>query len=55
MLTTLLVEDNERLRRALKVGLEATGEVHIVGEVADGEEALTRCLDSPPDVLDGGG
>jgi DNA-binding NarL/FixJ family response regulator len=50
MLRALLVEDNDALRRALRVGLEATGDVRVVGEVASGEEALARCLASPPDV-----
>lgn len=50
VLNTLLVEDNEALRHALKVGLEATGDVRVVGEVGSGEEALDRCLASPPDV-----
>ena len=36
----LIVEDNGRLRRALKVGLEATGAVRVVGEAPSGEEAL---------------
>jgi CheY-like chemotaxis protein len=30
MLSLLLVEDNERLRRALAAGLEETGEVRVV-------------------------
>ncbi len=51
MLQTLLVEDNEKLRRALRVGLEATGAVRVVGEVASGEGALTHCLASPPDAV----
>lgn len=51
MLKTLLVEDNGALRRALRVGLEATGEIRVVGEVASGEDALTHCLDAPPDVV----
>ena len=51
MLNTLLVEDNDALRRALKVGLEATGDVHVVGEVASGEDALAHCLKSPPEVV----
>ena len=50
MLRTLLVEDNDALRHALKVGLEATGAVRVVGEVASGEDSLARCLASPPDV-----
>jgi DNA-binding NarL/FixJ family response regulator len=51
MLKTLLVEDNDALRKAMKTGLEATGEAQIVGEVASGEQALAHCLDSPPDVI----
>lgn len=51
MLALLLVEDNKKLRQALKVGLEATGAVHVVGEVASGEEAVTHCLDAPPNAV----
>jgi DNA-binding NarL/FixJ family response regulator len=51
MLKTLLVEDNDALRGAMKTGLEATGQVQVIGEAASGEEALTRCLDTPPDVV----
>ena len=46
MLKTLLVEDNAALRRALKIGLEATGDVQVAGEAASGEEALDLCLAS---------
>jgi DNA-binding NarL/FixJ family response regulator len=51
MLETLLVEDNEALRRALHIGLEATGAVCVVGQVASGEEALAHCLRAPPGVV----
>jgi len=51
MLGTLLVEDNEPLRRALRIGLEATGAVRVVGEVASGEEALHLCQAAPPQVV----
>jgi DNA-binding NarL/FixJ family response regulator len=51
MLRTLLVEDNGALRDALKIGLEATGKVRVVGEVASGEEAVEHCLVEPPDVI----
>jgi DNA-binding NarL/FixJ family response regulator len=51
MLSTLLVEDNESLRRALRLGLEATGAVRVVGEVASGEEALRLCAAEPPEVV----
>jgi len=51
MLTLLLVEDNERLQRALKVGLESTGTIRVVGEVVSGEAAVSHCLDSAPEAV----
>ncbi len=42
----LLVEDNLRLRQALKGGLEATGEVRVVHDTEKGEAALAYCLAS---------
>ncbi|MBN1954588.1 MAG: response regulator transcription factor [Anaerolineae bacterium] len=51
MLKLLLVEDNDALRRALQTGLEAAGAVQVTAQVASGEEALARCLDSPPTVV----
>jgi DNA-binding NarL/FixJ family response regulator len=51
LLKTLLVEDNEALCRALRVGLEATGAVRVVGAVASGEAALSHCLEAPPEVI----
>lgn len=52
----LLVEDNTRLRQALKNGLEATGAVSVQHACDSGEEALRWCLDrlgsaSPPDAI----
>lgn len=46
MLKTLLVEDNDALRRAMKTGLEATGEVQVIGEAASGEDAMAYCKTS---------
>ncbi len=51
MLNLLLVEDNEKLRPALKSGLEATGQVRVVYACASGEEALAYCLEQPPAVI----
>ena len=51
MLNLLLVEDNEKLRRAMRVGLEATGEIHVSGEASTGDEAVAQALGSPPDVI----
>jgi len=54
MLKTLLVEDNDVLRRAMRTGLEATGQVQVLGEAASGEEAVewcTRTCQVSPDVI----
>ena len=51
MITCLLVEDNVKLRSALKDGLEATGQVRISGDCERGEEALAICLGTPPQVI----
>jgi DNA-binding NarL/FixJ family response regulator len=45
MLDMLLVEDNLRLQEALKIGLEATGEVRVIGACTTGEAALEFCLE----------
>jgi DNA-binding NarL/FixJ family response regulator len=47
----LVVEDNEKLRPALCAGLNATDAVQVVHACGSGEEALTYCLNSPPDVI----
>ena len=44
MIDLLLVEDNTRLQGALKSGLESTGEIHVIGVVDAGEDALDFCL-----------
>jgi len=51
MLTVLIVEDNERLQRALKIGLESTGAIQVVGTVATGEAAIVHCLDAAPGAV----
>ena len=50
-LSTLLVEDNDALRHALRAGLDATHEVWVTGAIASGEEALAHCLLEPPGVV----
>ncbi|MHB8991136.1 MAG: response regulator [Chloroflexota bacterium] len=44
----LIVEDNDRLRLALTIGLEGTGAVRVVGGCDSGEEALDFCLHELP-------
>ncbi len=47
----LLVEDNERLRNALRAGLDATASVFVTAVCASGEEALEICLAGPPGAV----
>ena len=51
MLKLLIVEDNPKLRPALKSGLEATGDVAVLHDCDTGEEALEFCLASSPEVI----
>jgi len=51
MLQLLLVEDNENLRSGMKVGLEETGEVHVVHDCGSGEEALAFCREHASDAI----
>ena len=52
MLKVLLVEDNVRLQKALKTGLEATNKVDVVAECETGEDAFRLCLEGAlADVL----
>ena len=51
MLDLLLVEDNERLREALRAGLGALGTMRVVRDCDSGEAALEFCLGQRPDVI----
>ncbi|MBN2001912.1 MAG: response regulator transcription factor [Anaerolineae bacterium] len=51
MLKLLLVEDNQKLSHALRLGLEAAGEVRVAGEFVSGEEALSQSMENPPDAV----
>ena len=51
MLNLLMVEDNEKLRPALKAGLEGTGEARVLCDCSSGEEALSFCLQQRPDAI----
>lgn len=50
MLRVLLVEDNGRLREALREGLERAG-VRVVEACEAGEEAVEICLADPPEAI----
>jgi DNA-binding NarL/FixJ family response regulator len=51
MLNLLLVEDNPKLRPALKTGLEKTQQVQVYYDCDTGEAALEYCLVTPPQVI----
>ncbi len=51
MLEILLVEDNARLRPALKAGLAATGAVRVLQDCDAGETALALCLAQAPQAI----
>lgn len=52
MINLLIVEDNQKLRLALKSGLESTGKVSVVHTCNAGEEAIEFCLqNSPPSAI----
>jgi DNA-binding NarL/FixJ family response regulator len=51
MLNLLLVEDNDKLRAAMRSGLESTGDVAIMGDTASGEQALSLCLAQAPHAI----
>ncbi len=46
MLTLLIVEDNPKLRAALKTGLTVTGAITVSHDCGSGEEALAYCLEA---------
>jgi DNA-binding NarL/FixJ family response regulator len=52
MLRVLFVEDNEKLRRAMIVGLEATGAVRVLYDCASGEHAIDYCLQNAQNTQD---
>lgn len=51
MIRVLVVDDQELLRRGLKLLLESTGKVQVVGEATDGAVALARIPALAPDVV----
>ncbi|MBD3175947.1 MAG: response regulator [Armatimonadia bacterium] len=47
----LIVEDNPRLCEAMASGLQAVGDVEVVGALDRGEDVLPLCLDHSPDAI----
>lgn len=51
MIRVLLVDDNAIVRRGVASLLAEAGDIEVVGEAADGREALARARDLRPDVV----
>ncbi len=47
----MLVDDEPAVRRGLKMRLELTKEMSVIGEVGDGAVALPQILEGAPDVV----
>jgi DNA-binding NarL/FixJ family response regulator len=53
MIELMIVEDNERLRTALKTGFEAAGGIHVCADSGSGEEALSWRRQTSAGSIDG--
>jgi two-component system response regulator NreC len=47
----LLVDDHTMVREGIRLCLEAMGDMEVVGEAADGRQAVARALELRPDVV----
>jgi len=47
----LIADDHPAFRRGLRAMLDSTDEFEVIGEAADGEEAVSRALELRPDVV----
>lgn len=50
-LRVFVADDHELVRYALKTMLEAEPDIDVVGEAADGDQAISLCIEARPDVL----
>ena len=51
MIRVLIAEDHLMVRAGIRALLEKTGEVHVLGEASNGQEALEMAQELKPDVL----
>src|SRR5512138_756877 len=51
----LLIEDHEKVRAAVRAILESADGIQVVGEAAEGQEAVTLAAEQHPDVAVLGG
>jgi DNA-binding NarL/FixJ family response regulator len=47
----LIVDDHALFRRGLEMVLEQEPDIEVVGEASDGAEALTKAVDTTPDIV----
>ncbi|CAD5264547.1 MULTISPECIES: response regulator transcription factor [unclassified Imperialibacter] len=47
----VLADDHEIVRNGIKILLESEGDLEVVGEASDGQEALDKCKSKQPDIL----
>lgn len=47
----LLVDDQEMVRAGFRMVLDATGDLEVVGEAADGAQGVRLCAETNPDVV----
>src|SRR5262245_42295229 len=50
-LRVLIVDDHALFRRGLQMVLRAEPDIEVVGEAADGQEAVAKAQESMPDVI----
>jgi two-component system response regulator DegU len=50
-LTVVIVEDHEFTRMGLKLGLDQSGDIKVIGEAADGLEGVQRAIELQPNVV----
>ncbi|MCP1145771.1 response regulator transcription factor [Lysinibacillus endophyticus] len=51
MIKTIIVEDQELIRKSLKIVLESMSEIRIIGMASNGEEAIQLCEREKPDIV----
>jgi DNA-binding NarL/FixJ family response regulator len=51
MIRTIIVEDQELIRKSLKIVLESISEIEIIGMAGNGEEAIELCGRENPEIV----
>lgn len=51
MIRAAIIEDQEILRKSLKIVIESISDIQIVGTAGNGEEAIALCEKESPDIL----